>query len=135
MWALPREKLIRIRVVCAHKSIQRMAHAHAHEHEHEPQIQNDGWKWKVIWSDAGEQQDEVEEDLRSFADAWALSQPEDGDDDVIRWIRAVRAEVLARFLSMNGSGRIVVVEGIDPQQGAEDDDDLLSVISIERYQN
>lgn len=87
------------------------------------------WKWKVIWEDIAHQDDEIEDNLRSFADAWALSQPDDGG--AFKWFHASRAAILNKFMDMDGPGSVVVVEGYD--RAGNDEVDPITTIYIERY--
>ena len=62
------------------------------------------YQWAVSWTP----DDEVES-MKSFADAWALSQPY--PDDNIPWIYTRKAEIRARFHAGETKIRVAWVEG------------------------
>jgi hypothetical protein len=51
-------------------------------------------QWRVIWHEQGEA--DVVEIFDRFADAWAISQPE--EDPVLQWRWTVREQIEAQFL-------------------------------------
>jgi hypothetical protein len=62
------------------------------------------YQWAVTWTPEGE-----EEIMKSFADAWALSQPY--PDNNIPWIYTRKAEIRARFHTGETKIRVAWVEG------------------------
>lgn len=81
-------------------------------------------KWCVTWTANGEIV--VEDNLHSFADAWALSQPESHADGLV-WRRARKSETLDSFKESPNIDSIIVASGFDEQN------QLVEVIRIMRH--
>lgn len=69
-------------------------------------------QWRVTFYEEGEEP--IVEIMRSFADAWALAQP-NPEEDGLAWRFEPRAQVLARFQDpqANHTIRVCWVEGVN----------------------
>lgn len=68
-------------------------------------------RWRVTFYEEGEEP--LVEDMRSFADAWALAQPNPEDDGLAWRFAGARAQIKARFEAGENSIRVCWVDGVN----------------------